>query len=171
MKKKDLAIILAAAVLGLALLIVSKSGLIQLSAPGSQQAREGLRVTMRLSGQGEEEAQELPLMTRDASRRPAESYLRVTVGRSVYEPLPLDQDFELSIRQGEAQYNLAKVQQGVVQMVSASCPKHECIQQGSLSLDNRDLRAMQSSIICLPNQVVLELLDERQASAYYGESQ
>lgn len=169
MKRKDFVIIAAAAVLSLALLILSKSGLITPGIPGAQQVRKDLKVTVLYAGQAAEEAQPLALMTKDAKRLPAESYLRVTVGKNVYEPLPLDRDFELKVTQGEDQYNLAKVEQGVIHMMSASCPKHECIMQGALSLENRDLRAMQSSIICLPNQVVLELLDEKQARAYYGE--
>lgn len=172
MNKRDFYVIGGAALLGLALLLLSRSGLLAIQAPHQhQQAMEGLSVSLLAAGEPQEAAVQVPLMKRGAPRQPAASYLRVTVGRSVYQPLPLNQDFSLVIRQAEGQYNQALIADGVIHMAEASCPKHECIDQGSLSLDNRDLRAMQSSIICLPNQVVLELLDEGQARAYHGEAQ
>lgn len=168
MKKRDLYVMAGAALLALVLILLYRSGLITPPKPSDGQvAREGLTISLRYAG--EEASTPLALMHKGATRQPAEAYLRVTVGKSVYEPIPLDRDFELSIEQNEGQYNIAQVRGGVIHMAQASCPKHECIGQGSLSLENREFRAMQSSIICLPNQVVLELLDEKQARAYYGE--
>jgi len=42
-------------------------------------------------------------------------------------------------------------------MEDATCENHDCVQQGAVTLENRDGRILGNMIICLPNQVVLQL--------------
>ena len=50
-------------------------------------------------------------------------------------------------------------------MLSSTCKNQQCIHQGVVSLANRDSRALYNQIICLPNQVILELLTPEEAAA------
>ena len=42
-------------------------------------------------------------------------------------------------------------------MHSSSCDNQDCVEQGVVSLENRSKRVLQNMVICLPNQVTLEL--------------
>lgn len=171
MKKRDIIILGCAALLALALILLYRSGSLGAGrALQSQTADGSVSVSLYpLVDDGAAAPKDIPLMQKGAARLEADSYLRVTVGRSVYEPVPLSGDWRVKVSQQNGRENIVLIRGGVVSMESANCPNHDCIRQGSVSLDNRDLRAMQSAIICLPNQVVLELMDEKEASAYYGE--
>lgn len=171
MKKKDLIIIACAALLALGLFALDRLGVFQPSAPRkAQQAPEGLKISLSpLHGREGAEALLLTPMQPGMQRVPAEGYLRITADKVVYEPIPLTQDRRIAINQAGGQQNIALIQRGTVHMDSANCPTQDCIHQGSMSLETRELRLMQGSIVCLPHKLVLELLDEQQARAYYGE--
>ena len=61
------------------------------------------------------------------------------------------------------------VESGVVSMMFSTCDNQLCVHQGQVSLDNRDLRALYNQIACLPNEVLLEVLDEHEVMSLYGE--
>ena len=42
-------------------------------------------------------------------------------------------------------------------MKSSPCDNQDCVKQGEVTLANKDERILSNMIICLPNQVVLEL--------------
>ena len=44
-----------------------------------------------------------------------------------------------------------------VYMEDSTCQGHDCVQQGEVTLDNRNERILGNMIICLPNQVTLQL--------------
>lgn len=45
-------------------------------------------------------------------------------------------------------------------MHSASCKNQDCVHQGDVTLDNYNNRVLNNWIICLPNQVTIELVAE-----------
>lgn len=96
----------------------------------------------------------------------AAAYLLVSVGDVSYEPIPLLEDGDFTLYQNDqATENVVHVTRDSVCMKSASCDNQDCVQQGTVTLDNRDLRVLQNMIVCLPNQVMLELLTAEEASA------
>ena len=93
----------------------------------------------------------------------AQAYLRVQVGDTLYSPWPLTQEEDIAINQPDGQQNVVRLTPTSIRMHSANCDNHDCIKQGVVTLENRDLRMLANRIVCLPNQVVLELMDPEEA--------
>ena len=75
-----------------------------------------------------------------------------------YQPIPLIEEGEYSVIQEETgAENVIHVTTESVDMKSSTCENQDCVKQGVVSLDNRDSRLLGNMIICLPNQVTLEL--------------
>ena len=168
MKPRDLIVILAAAGLALVLLILSRSGLLAPTAPPKNQTAPDITVLKQKEGTAEA-AKEVSLWTEESKRSPANAYLRVSVNNRMYEPLPLDEDFSVDIKREGGYHNLVIVESGAVSMMFSTCDNQLCMHQGQVSLDNRDLRALYNQIVCLPNEVLLEVLDEHEVMSFYGE--
>lgn len=87
-----------------------------------------------------------------------EAYLRVQVDAEVLPLIPLTDGGEYTVTQPTGETNIIHTTaQGAV-MHFSTCKNQSCIQQGEVSLANRDMRVLGSMIVCLPNKVVLELL-------------
>ena len=168
MKPRDLIVILSAAGLALALLILSRSGLLSPTAPPKNQTAPDITVLKQKEGTAEA-AKEVSLWTEESKRSPANAYLRVSVNNRMYEPITLEEDFSVDIKREGGYHNLVIVESGVVSMMFSTCDNQLCTHQGQVSLDNRDLRALYNQIVCLPNEVLLEVLDEHEVMSLYGE--
>lgn len=92
----------------------------------------------------------------EATREPAQAYLVVTVAGAMYEPIPLYGEGRYTITRGEM-VNVIEVTADSVKMHESSCDNQDCVLQGTVTLDNKDERVLQHMILCLPNEVVLEL--------------
>lgn len=87
-----------------------------------------------------------------------EAYLRVQVDAEVLPLIPLTDGGEYTVTQPTGETNIIHTTaQGAV-MHFSTCKNQSCIQQGEVSLENRDMRVMGGLIVCLPNKVILELL-------------
>ena len=86
------------------------------------------------------------------------AWLLVTAGGTTYQPIPLVEEGEYSVIQEETgAKNVIHVTTESVDMKSSTCENQDCVKQGVVSLENRDSRLLGNMIICLPNQVTLEL--------------
>lgn len=92
-----------------------------------------------------------------AALEPAKAFLVVTVQGAMYEPIPLYASGRYTITQGEDMVNVIEVTPDSVRMLSSSCENQDCVNQGVVSLENRKSRVLQNMVICLPNEVTLEL--------------
>ena len=86
----------------------------------------------------------------------AEAYLVVSVAGMMYAPIPLVEEGRYSIRRGDL-VNVIEVTPTSIKMHESSCDNQDCVEQGTVSLENYKQRVLQNMIICLPNEVVLEL--------------
>ncbi|MEG0268808.1 MAG: NusG domain II-containing protein [Clostridia bacterium] len=84
-------------------------------------------------------------------------YLIVTVGDLVYQPFPIVQNGEYTILQENGDSNVIKVNNGSISMLSSTCHNQDCVKQGIVSLQNRELRPLGNKIICLPHKLTLAL--------------
>ncbi len=84
------------------------------------------------------------------------AYLVISVNGKVYEPLPLGEEGSYTIANGDER-NVIHVTADSVWMEEATCANQDCVEQGVVSLQNKDTRVLQNMIICLPNQVTLWL--------------
>ena len=99
-----------------------------------------------------------------AVREPAQAYLVVTVAGAMYEPIPLYETGRYTVTRGDL-VNTIEVTPDSIRMHESSCDNQDCVEQGVVSLENKSKRVLQNMIICLPNEVVLELYTAEELTA------
>jgi hypothetical protein len=87
---------------------------------------------------------------------PDQAYIVVTAGGVVYEPIPLTGPQVFGLRRGEM-INIIEVTENSICMAESTCENQDCVLQGTVTLENRKTRVLQNMILCLPNDVGLEL--------------
>lgn len=102
----------------------------------------------------------------------AKAYLLVTVNGVIFEPIPLleERDYVISQKVTGAE-NVVRVTKESIAMFSSTCENQDCVKQGAVTLENRDARALENMIVCLPNGVILELLTPEEAENILQNSQ
>lgn len=80
-------------------------------------------------------------------------YVTVRVDGEIAATYDLSDDREIDLNGGS---NKMKIEDGKVEMVSADCPDKLCVHQKAISKNNE-------SIICLPNRVVLQIVNQDEA--------
>ena len=112
------------------------------------------------------EATDTPTETAKAASvvQEPKAYLLVIIGDAVYQPVPLTGDGDYTVTQKAiGAENKIHVTAESIQMSSANCDNQDCVEQGEVSLSNREERLLGNMIICLPNNVTLELLTPAEA--------
>jgi len=94
--------------------------------------------------------------------QPARGYVMVsTATRTGWLPLPDEGEYSYSLKQtlsdGSEIENVIHLTPDGVYMEDSTCDNHDCVDQGMVTLENRDERILSNMIICLPNQVFLQL--------------
>lgn len=103
-----------------------------------------------------------PVESGEAAAKPAKGYVLVsTATRMGWLPLPEEGEISYPLRQvlpdGTEAVNVIHLTPDGVYMEDSTCEGHDCVQQGEVTLENRDERILSNMIICLPNQVFLQL--------------
>ena len=83
----------------------------------------------------------------------------IRVGNEEYARVPLSQPQTLTVRQENGAVNVVEVSERGMRMVSSTCDNQICVHQGWVTLDNWEMKPQQQFVSCLPNQVMLELLE------------
>ncbi|SDB09713.1 NusG domain II-containing protein [Eubacterium oxidoreducens] len=78
--------------------------------------------------------------------------VRISVDGEIYGEYSLEQDETIYVTSKDTVTNVVIIQDGYVSMEEADCPDQLCVEQGKIHLANE-------SIICLPNKVVVEILE------------
>ena len=100
----------------------------------------------------------------ESTAQPANAYLVVTVAGAMHEPLPLYEEGRYTITRGDM-VNTIAVTPTSIKMHESSCDNQDCVLQGEVTLENRDKRVLQHMILCLPNEVILELYTREELAA------
>lgn len=92
----------------------------------------------------------------------ARAYVLITAQTQTgWLALPDEEDTVYPLAQklpdGTETLNLIHLSPEGVWVEDASCENHDCVNQGIVTLENRDSRVLGNMIVCLPNQVLLEL--------------
>lgn len=82
----------------------------------------------------------------------------IRVGNEEYARVPLSEPQTLTIAQENGAVNVVEVTANGMRMVSSTCQNQICVHRGWITLDNWELMGG-AFISCLPNQVLLELLE------------
>ena len=107
---------------------------------------------------------------------PAESYLFVSIGGDARSPIPLNGDNSFRIAQEDGSENVIHIGKDSFYMESSNCENQTCVEQGEVTVENRDTRPLFNMVICLPHNLMLELLTREEAEVrltelYAGEKQ
>ena len=83
----------------------------------------------------------------------------ITVGGRQYgDPIPMDRDKIITIRQENGEINKIRITPDSVDMEYSTCENQDCIGEETITLDNYNERILGTWIICLPNQVTIEMV-------------
>lgn len=85
---------------------------------------------------------------------------RILVGSYVYKEVSLDEDQIVEINQGNDVINHVEIKDGAIYMQDSTCPDQQCVYQGEITAENYEDRPLRNWIVCLPNQVTVELVLE-----------
>ena len=93
---------------------------------------------------------------------PAPGYVLVsTATQTGWLPLPEEGEYSYDLKQvlpdGTEAVNVIHLSPEGVYMEDSTCENHDCVEQGEVTLDNKQDRILGNMIICLPNQVMLQL--------------
>ena len=162
MKKQNLL------VLGIAILLIAAVAVFAAVAPQNRTISENAPSVLMT----EEPAAE-PQMAGTPAAEPtelpaAEAYLVVSVRGNLYEPMPLAGEGSFTIKQDENTTNTVHVTPNSIWMEHSTCDNQDCVDQGIVSLDNLKTRVLGNMIICLPNEVVLELHTAETLESVFG---
>lgn len=90
-------------------------------------------------------------------------YVVLTVGGRQYgDPIAMDREKIITIRQDDGKVNQVHITPEKVYMESSTCENQDCVGQGEISLDNYDKRILGTYVICLPNNVTIELVPAKE---------
>lgn len=94
-----------------------------------------------------------------AADESTQAYIRVQVGGETWPLIPLTEGGEYTVTQTDkgAVNTIRTTATGAV-MHFSTCDNQNCVQQREVTLANRDTRVMGSLIVCLPNEVIVELV-------------
>lgn len=96
---------------------------------------------------------------------PAECYLFVTTESGVHSPIPLTSDNAFRITQPDGGENVIHIGHNCFYMESSNCDNQNCVEQGEVTLENRETRLLFNMVICLPHNLSLELLTAAETEA------
>ena len=147
-------------VIGIAILLIVLVAVLAMLPQEKRQAEPGATVAPVAPAVPEQTEKQAAADEPTADEKTAEladAYLLVTVDGTLYEPIPLYEDGEYTIRRANGSENTIHVTPDSVYMKSSTCDNQDCVLQGTVSLENKYERVLGNMIICLPNEITLEL--------------
>ena len=87
-------------------------------------------------------------------------------------PLPQEGEYTKTIRQivddNTESINVLHLTPNGFWMEEANCEGHDCINEGEVTLENREERVLWNMVVCLPHQLVAELITREEALSMLG---
>lgn len=94
-----------------------------------------------------------------APTQPVAGYVVLTVsGRQYGDAIPMDRDKIITIKQEDGKTNRIHITPNSAYMESSTCRNQDCVGQGVVTLDNLQTRILGAYVICLPNEVTIEVV-------------
>ncbi len=98
-----------------------------------------------------------PVMPKQTDK--VRGYVVITVaGRQYGDPIPMDRDKIITIKQDNGDVNKIHITPEYVVMESSTCENQDCIGEGEVNVNTYQDRILSTFIICLPNQVTIEMV-------------
>lgn len=90
---------------------------------------------------------------------PIAGYVLIGVaGKQYGDPIPMDREKTITIRQERDKVNEIYITPSSVAMHSSTCENQDCVGQGEITTDNYTTRILSTFILCLPNEVSIEFI-------------
>lgn len=83
------------------------------------------------------------------------SYVTIFVDGKEYKTLSLDEDVTFTVEGEQGESNTLAIKDGYVDMIDANCPDKLCVKDRSIHYNN-------DTITCLPNRVVLQIVNDKE---------
>ncbi|MBQ9263087.1 MAG: NusG domain II-containing protein [Clostridia bacterium] len=93
-----------------------------------------------------------------ASNADAQAFVLISVGGRLTQIEPLDEDRDVEITQETGETNVIHITHNGFHMKSSTCDNQLCISEGEVTVDNYTRRILGPYVLCLPNQVELEMM-------------
>ncbi len=121
-----------------------------------------------------ETEKEQPFLVQITDSDPSIAYVLVRMPNPIgLLPLPVEGEYTRTIRQnmpdGSEAVNVLHLTPNGVWMEDSNCEGHDCINEGEVTLENREERVLWNMIICLPHQLSLELITREEAVRMIGQ--
>ena len=101
---------------------------------------------------------------RQADELTGTGYVYITAGEeSRWFPLP-EKETILKLERGDMINEIKFMTDGVC-MHTSTCDNQDCVMQGTVTLENKKDRVLRNIVICLPNQVAIELYSREEVLA------
>lgn len=98
-----------------------------------------------------------PMMPKQTEK--VRGHVVITVaGRQYGDPIPMDRDKIITIKQENGAINRIHITPEYVEMESSTCENQDCIGEGEVNVNTYKDRILSTYIICLPNQVTIEMV-------------
>ena len=176
-RKKDMILVLALLAAALLFLMVSMVSRKRTVAPPAPPPSETAETDIVTEENGSESYADFvgDMVSAYFEEYPAETYLFVSTGGNAYSPIPLNGDNSFRIAQQDGSENVIHIGENSFYMESSNCENQTCVEQGEVTLENREIRPLFNMVICLPHNLMLELLTREEAEArlteMYGKEQ
>ena len=98
-----------------------------------------------------------PMMPKQTEK--VRGHVVITVaGRQYGDPIPMDRDKIITVKQENGEINRIHITPEYVEMESSTCENQDCIGEGEVNVNTYKDRILSTYIICLPNQVTIEMV-------------
>ena len=129
----------------------------QTEAPAEPTQAPAEAMTAELAKEPEQSAAVGPMLPQQTQK--IGGHVVLTVGNRQYgDPIPMDRDKIITIRQSNGQINKVHITPDSVYMEYSTCDNQDCVGQGHITLDNYETRILSTFVICLPNNVTIEMI-------------
>ena len=125
--------------------------------------------------EGKEAAEEKdqPFLVQITDDDPSIAYVLIRMPNPIgLLPLPLEGEYSKTIRttlaDGSEYVNVLHLTPNGFRMEDANCEGHDCVNQGEVTLENREDRILWNMVICLPHQLSAELITREEAEQMLG---
>ena len=88
----------------------------------------------------------------------AEAYMYIIVNGRISGIYAVGEEGDVTVDQGNGKVNVIHMTENGFYMASSTCDNQLCVHQGEVTIDNYQQRILGASVLCLPNNVDLELI-------------
>ena len=115
-----------------------------------------------------DDEKEQPFLVQITDNDPSVAYVLVRMPNPIgLLPLPLEGEYSKTIQvtmpDGSESVNVLHMTPNGFRMEDANCEGHDCVNQGEVTLENREERVLWNMVICLPHQLSAELITREEA--------